>query len=223
MKHRNTLEIISQYFNKLIKPKEILKYLALMPPELKCLKSYEQVVKSDSKSPFAELVAATDYRHNEILQELVSELGDSHCKSAMTSYLEDLHTFNAETLFKELPKGWIGTSLANTNSDITLYLGHKWERRTLQDFEEFIKAMQLKAGFSDHHLRIGQVQHVCLRLTLVEASDSTDISNLKMIEPEFFKINNVLLVSVDDNIIYNVESPKVSKTFLDMKNTPNEC
>ncbi len=221
MKYRSTLETLSDHFKHRVTAQMIHKTLPLMSPELKTLKTYQQVANTNSEEVFASLVDATNYRHTEILQKLVSDLGDSKCKAAMSLYQEDLKTFNAETILKELPNSWPGGSDSSREENIILHMGDKWEVKTLQDFTELKKRIQRKARFGIHDLQIQEVGHASLRVVLTAVSITANISDLKLIEPDFLKLNNVLRVSVGDNIIYDIKSPKVC-TYIVTQNPPNK-
>lgn len=209
MKYKYTIEVITEYFEKNVTPQMLGEELLSMPPELKRLKVYNTIKSSDSENPFLELLDISDYRHSEVLQQLVSYLGDESCKRAMALYQDDLLCFNTETTLREFVKNWLCVVDNSEQGDVMLKMGAKWENRTLQDFEEFKRRLQQKAHFDVHDLQTSQVESACVRVTLTLASESIEISNLKFVEPEFYRANNVLQVLIGNNIIYSVESPKV--------------
>ena len=212
MKYRSTLETLSDHFKSRVSAEALQKKLSLLPPELKSLKGYVQITSQESESTFEELVAASHYRHTEILQELVRELGDSNSKKAMSLYSDDLQTFNGETILKELPGDWPGWDHTKGYDSVTLHMGDRWEMKTLHDFEELKRRIQKKAHFGFCDLLIQKVEHACLSVVLAVVSTSADLNNFKLIDPQFFKLNSVLRVAVGEDIIYHVESPKVCQS-----------
>lgn len=209
MKYKYTIEVITEYFERNISSDMTVKMLLLVPPELKQLKSYLNVTTSDGKDIFSELVDVCDYRHHELLQQLVDGMGDENCKRAMSLYYDDLNRFNSETTLGEFAKDLHGTVTYSRQEKVVLKMGVKWENKTLQDFEEFQKKLQRKAHFGAHSLQMRKVETACVQITLAIVSELADISDLKFVEPEFFKANSVLQVSINDCIVYDVESQKV--------------
>lgn len=205
MKYRYTIEDITEYFENL-SSEMTEKMLPLMPAELK---AYLKVTKAESKDIFRDLVGISDYRQTELLHQLVSGLGDENCKRAVSLYQGDLNCFNSETTLGEFAENSHGALTSTGHEEIVLKMGAKWEKKTLQDFEELKKKLQHKASLGAHDLQMLKVGNASVEVTLVMVSALANIHNLKLVQPGFFAANNMLQVSIKDCIIYDVESPQV--------------
>lgn len=212
MKYATTIEDISVSLKQKITSEMIFKKLQLFPPDLRNLKSYLQVYNSKNDDLFAELIHAINFQHIEILQELMKEFGNEKCKRVLALYEEDLRTFNMETTLGECSKSW--SRISSEQAEVQLLLGGKWENKTLHDFYEFKKKLQRRAHFDSYSLNLCKVESPCLELSLAMASATAQSSNMKLVDKEFYKANNVLRVSLGGDIIYHVESPKVTIVLL---------
>lgn len=214
MKYKTLVEELLEYFQKNVTSEMITKKLRLAPVELKQLKAYLHIRDSNSDDLFTEVIKVSNFRYMPVMQQLVREVGNEKCKRAMLSYREDLFNFNVETTLGEYAKGRGSADGRGSDGvderEIVLKMGGKWANKSLQDFEEFKKKLQKRAHFDMHALQLQGAALPCLGLTLAVASNSADVSNIKHVETDFFKLNNVLRVSLGDDIIYNVESPKVN-------------
>lgn len=209
MKFKYTIEVIREYFEKNVSQQATANWLLLVPSELKRLRAYLQI-KNNAEDRFSELVAVSDYRHVELLQLLVGDLGDEDCKRAMALYQDDLNHFDCETTLGEFAKvQHVVVVSSSEQEEIVLTMGAKWEHRTVRDYEEMRKKLQRKARMSAHDLQMIEAENASVQVTLVLVSELAEVSNFKFVEPDFFKANGVLHMSAKDDIIYDVESPKV--------------
>ena len=210
MKYKFTIDTIKEYFQRNITSQMIAKRLLLMPPELRSLKDMLRMQRCDSSvSALAALLALTDYRHFEILQQVVAALGDESCKRTLLLYEEDLESFYSGTTLEEFSKVSAGSAAAPHTAVLTL--GAKWESKSLLELEEFKKKLQRKSGLHPHDLQTRHLASACLRVTFTMRSQQGSLGNLTAVDSGFYRANNVLQVSVGDRTLYHVESPKVGK------------
>lgn len=208
MRYTSTVEVITEHFEKEVTPQQVTKKLHLLPTELKHHRVYLRVNDSDRENRFDEIINATDFRHVEILEHLVHELGDENSKKAMTAYRRDLNHFKAHTALSEFAE-WTGFNNESEKEAIVLKMGKKWEDKSLHDFEEFKTKLQQRAHFSDYDLQVSKVEISCVQITLTFVPNSADIGKMNPVDARFFKENHILRVTVGDTVLYDVEFPKV--------------
>ena len=209
MKYKYTIEVVKDYFEKNITRETIAKRLLLMPQEIKELAAYLKVKNAESDDAFSELLRVSDYKQNEVLHQLVVDVGDDGCKRAMALYQDDSNCFNSDTTLGEFTRDWLDRAESPELEQVTLTMGGRWESRTLQELEDFKKKLQRRAHFNTHDLQLRKVQSASVQVTLTLASEYADISNFKLVDYGFYKANSVLRITAGGTMIYNVESPKV--------------
>ena len=199
---------VSEHFRLKVTRQMLMKKLRLAPPELRQLSAYVRVRDStDDVDIFTEVVQSSNFRYLPLLEQLVHDLGNEACKRAMALYQEDLANFNTDTTLRAYARV-TGISPEDREGAV-LTMGAKWKRRSLWNFEEFLTELSRVAHFKLHDLQLRGAKLPCLQLALVSVSNSADVNNLWRVGVEFFKRNGVLLVTVGEETLYHVESPKV--------------
>jgi hypothetical protein len=211
MKYNYTLEVITEYFEKNVTAQMIEKWLLLVPHELKQLQSYLKVKNEEDKNAFSKLLSISNFRQPILMQQLVGDVGDTSCKRAMALYQEDLHSFNCETTMGEFSKDWLHKQVEPDTKLVTLVLGARWDSRTMQEFEEFNRKLQRRAHLNMYDLELCNMQSTSVQATLALAAEHADLSNFKHVDTAFYKANNVLRVTGESSVIYDVESPMVGR------------
>ena len=207
-KYKCMIKAVSEHFQQKMTPEQLVGKLDSFPSELGKLPLCVQLKNTDNAEKFWELIENSDYRHLQIMEHLVNDLGDKLCRDFLATYKQSLIEFLTETTLEEYAAESLSKS-GPKESEIVLKLSDQWETRTLQDLDDFVLKLQRKAHFNKYTLLVSKVETGCLEVTLELTADSADINRMNTVDAEFYRRNNILSVLVGDNIIYDVESPKV--------------
>lgn len=208
--------LLSNHFHN-VPHEDIIDFLLnSVPDDLAQTPEYRHITLVDDTDKLTELVRVTDLWHTDLLGLLIKKFGSEECIEALDSYQTKVALFYSNATMEECRmEEWEVRDWAQDDiKAIEFQLASTWdEQRTLQDVNEFKLKLQRRAGYERHELRLHGVADVC---TFVLVTESSQLSRLKNIHNEFFRINNILRVTAAGDTIYHVESPKVRNKTLSM-------